>query len=68
MNQKKEEGEQKPHLEKGLGPAGNREVSEAQGREQTNQYRKTDQVLAPHTLCLSPSTKKPAYFILFLFS
>lgn len=38
MNQKKEEGEQKPHLEKGLGPSGNREVSEAQegNKEESN--------------------------------
>lgn len=43
MNQKKEEGEQKPHLEKGLGPAGNREVSEAQGREQGGKQHKIRQ-------------------------
>lgn len=43
MIQKKEEGEQKSHLEKGLRPSGNREVSEAQGRELGGKQHKTRQ-------------------------
>lgn len=43
MIQKKEEDEQKSHLEKGLRPSGNREVSEDQGREQGGKQHKTRQ-------------------------